>query len=108
MRRVLSEGVEPEALARTAPLLTGLLLARRTDTQREHGHRSRCSRSCWGQEDALDTLRLLARAGVRSDGDYVVLVAAVAESAYRWACLRATQIAAADGTALSARSVVRR
>jgi GAF domain-containing protein len=102
MRRMLSEGIEPEVLARTAPLLAGLLLARQTETEREHRHRSRVLEDLLeGQEDAeLDTHRLLAKAGVRSDRDYVVLVAALAESAQRWGWLRATQIAAADGHGL--------
>ena len=102
MRRMLSEGVEPEVLACTAPLLAGLLLARQTETEREHRHRSRVLEDLLeGHEDAdLDTHRLLAKAGVRSDSDYVVLVAALAESAQRWGWLRATQIAAADGHGL--------
>lgn len=98
----MSEGVEPEVLARTAPLLAGLLLARQTETEREHRHRSRVLEDLLeGNEDAdLDTHRLLAKAGVRSDSDHVVLVAALAESAQRWGWLRATQIAAADGHGL--------
>ena len=61
-----------------------------------------CSRTCSrAHENAeLDTHRLLSKAGVRSDEDYVVLVAALAESAQRWGWLRATQIAAAAGHGL--------
>lgn len=102
MRRTESEGVESEVLARTAPLLAGLLLARQTETEREHRHRSRVLEDLLeGHENAeLDTHRLLSKAGIRSDEDYVVLVAALAESAQRWGWLRATQIAAAAGHGL--------
>jgi GAF domain-containing protein len=103
-RRMRSEGFESEVLARTAPLLAGMLLARQTETEREHRHRSLALQDLLeAQEDCeLDTRRLLAKAGVRHADDHVVLVAALAESALRWGWLRAMRVAAADGFGLVA------
>ena len=102
IRRTQNDGVESEVLARTAPLLAGLLLARQTKAEHEHRHRSRVLEDLLEGHDnaALDTHRLLSKAGVRSDDDYVVLVAALAESAQRWGWVRATQTAAAAGHGL--------
>jgi sugar diacid utilization regulator len=104
VRRTQSEGVESEVLARTAPLLAGMLLARQTETERVHRHRSRVLQDLLeAEEDSeLETRRLLAKAGLRHDDDHVVLVAALAESARRWGWLRATRVAAADGHGLVA------
>lgn len=103
IRRIESEGVEPEVLARAAPLLAGLLLARQAETEREYRHRSRLLEDLLleSHEDAdLETHRLLSKAGVRPDADYVVLVAALPESAQRWGWLRATRLTAAEGHGL--------
>jgi GAF domain-containing protein len=102
LQRVEAEGVEAEVLALAAPLLASLLLARQTQTEREYRHRSRLLEDVLEAREDADqhTQRLLARAGVRSDDDYVVLVAALPESARRWGWLRASQLVAADGRGL--------
>jgi DNA-binding PucR family transcriptional regulator len=104
MHRLQDDGIEPEVLARAAPLLASLLIARQSETEREHRHRSRVLEDLLeAREDAgLATHRLLSKAGVASDPPYVVIVVALAESAQRWGWLRATRIAADDGHGLVA------
>jgi GAF domain-containing protein/sugar diacid utilization regulator len=84
-----------ELIQRTASLVAGILLSQQAQTEAEHRHRSIVLEELLAEHHAADAelRRRAVRAGIPLDGEMVVLVIDLAESAKRWGWMRAVQTA---------------
>ncbi|HEX4011837.1 MAG TPA: helix-turn-helix domain-containing protein [Solirubrobacteraceae bacterium] len=87
--------IATELLQRTASLIAGILLSQRAQTEAEHRHRSILLEELLAEHHTADPElhRRAVRAGIPLDRELVVLVIDLAESAKRWAWMRAVQTA---------------
>jgi sugar diacid utilization regulator len=95
LRTSEAPAIATELLQRTASLVAGVLLSQRAQTEAEHRHRSILLEELLAEHHAADPElhRRAVRAGIPLDRELVVLVIDLAESAKRWAWLRAVQAA---------------
>jgi sugar diacid utilization regulator len=95
LRSSEDHAIAAELLQRTASLVAGILLSQRAQTEAEHRHRSILLEELLAEHHTADAdlQRRAVRAGIPLDCELVVLVIDLAESAKRWAWMRAVQTA---------------